>query len=80
VRFAAPAAGDYVFFLNQDVAFEVFDGSQAPVTIEESTTSNPACTDIRGRHVVPLGVGTYHLSLGPTTQTSVSIVVEPAAH
>jgi hypothetical protein len=80
VRFASDEQGDFIIFLNQGVPLKVLDSSGAEVAIEASATSSTACTDIRGRHVVPLGVGTYTLSLGPTTQTSVGIVIEHAAH
>jgi len=80
VTFAASEATDYVFFLNADVAFSVANSSGQPVAIEESATSSSECGDIKGRHVVPLSVGTYTLTFGPTSATSVSVVIEEAAH
>jgi hypothetical protein len=80
VKYAASEAADYLFFLSADVPVEFLDGANATVAPEESATSSRACAEIRGRHLVPLEVGTYTLRLGPTTETSVSIVVEEAAH
>lgn len=80
VTFAASEATDYVFFLGADVPFSVANANGQAVAIEESAKSSSECTDIKGRHVVPLAVGTYTLSFGPTSATSVSVVVEEAAH
>jgi hypothetical protein len=80
VRYAASAAGDYVFFLGADVPARFVDAAGAAVTPEESASSSTACAEIKGRHLVPLEVGTYGIDLGPTTQTSVGIVVEEAMH
>jgi hypothetical protein len=80
VTYASPMATDYVFFLGTDVPLQLINAASAPVTPEESATSSPVCTEIKGRYLVPLEVGTYALRLGPTTETSVSIVVEAAAH
>ncbi len=80
VTFAASEAADYVFFLGADVPFSVANASGQAVAIEESAKSSSECTDIKGRHVVPLSVGTYTLSFGPSSLASVSLVVEEAAH
>ncbi|MFP2924659.1 hypothetical protein ACLESO_05465 [Pyxidicoccus sp. 3LG] len=80
VSFAAAEATDYVIFTGADVALTVKNASGATVEIEESTKSSTQCTDIKGRHVVPMGVGTHTLTFGPTTAASVSVVIEEAAH
>ena len=80
VKYAASEAADYLFFLSADVPVEFLDGANAPVTPEASATSSSACSEIKGRHLVPLQVGTYAVRLGPTTHDTVSIVVEEAAH
>jgi hypothetical protein len=80
VKYAAPEATDYLFFLGADVPVQFLDAAGATVTPEESASSSTACSEIKGRHLVPLEVGTYGLSFGPTAQTSVSVVVEEAAH
>lgn len=80
VSFAATEATDYVIFTSADVALSVRDAGGAQVAIEESTKSSSQCTDIKGRHVVPMKVGTYTLTFGPTTAASVSIVIEETSH
>lgn len=80
VSFAAAEATDYVIFTSADVPLSVRDSSGATVEIEESTKSSSQCTDIKGRHVVPMRVGTHTLTFGPTTASSVSIVIEEAAN
>ncbi|WP_164016935.1 hypothetical protein [Pyxidicoccus trucidator] len=80
VSFAADEATDYVIFTGADVPLTVRDSSGAVVDIEESTKSSSQCTDIKGRHVVPMTVGTHTLTFGPTPTASVSIVIEEAAH
>ncbi|NMO18434.1 hypothetical protein HPC49_11535 [Pyxidicoccus fallax] len=80
VRFAADEATDYVIYTSADVALSITNASGAEVEIEESTKSSTQCTEIKGRHVVPMTVGTHILTFGPTTASSVSIVIEEAAH
>lgn len=80
VSFAAAEATDYVIFTSADVTLSVRNASGAAVEIEESTKGSSQCTEIKGRHVVPMTVGTHTLTFGPTTASSVSIVIEEAAH
>lgn len=77
VKFAVAEAGDYLFFLDQPVDVEFSAG--AVITPEQSTTSSPACATIRGRHLVPLGVGTTFLRLSSATIDAVNLVIEPSA-
>jgi len=79
VSFAASEATDYVFFLNADVPLTVTSASGQSVAFESSAKSSESCTDIKGRHVVPLEVGTYTLTLGPASGT-VSLVIEESGH
>ncbi|MFP2905167.1 hypothetical protein ACLESD_08940 [Pyxidicoccus sp. 3LFB2] len=80
VSFAATEATDYIIFTSADVALTVRDAGGATVAIEESTKSSTECTEIKGRHVVPMTVGTHTLTFGPSSTGSVSIVIEEAAH
>jgi hypothetical protein len=80
VNYGAPEATDYLFFLDADVPVQFQDATSASVTPEDSAAGSTACADIKGRHLVPLEVGTYTIQIGPTTNTSVGIVVEEAAH
>ncbi|MHB8878407.1 MAG: hypothetical protein ACYC8T_32325 [Myxococcaceae bacterium] len=79
VKFAAAEKTDFIFFTGADVPVEVFDSSDAPAAIESSVKSVTACTEVKGKHTVPLDVATYTLSFGPTTETKVSVVIEEAA-
>ncbi|MBE4751958.1 hypothetical protein G4177_27705 [Corallococcus sp. ZKHCc1 1396] len=76
VSFAVSEATDYILFTNAPVPVKVTNGSGATVEFEESTNSSETCTDIQGRHVVPLTVGTHTLTFGPSTLSSVSLVIE----
>jgi hypothetical protein len=76
VSFAASEGMDYVFFTSADVKVTVTNASGAAITAEESVNSSSTCTEIKGRHTFPLSVGTYTLTFGPTTATSVSLVIE----
>jgi hypothetical protein len=80
VSFAAAEAIDYILFTSADVAVTVKDGSGQTVSAEESVKTSSECTDVKGRHTYPLGVGTYTLTFGPTTADSVSLVIEEAAN
>ncbi|NOK38679.1 hypothetical protein D7W79_42210 [Corallococcus exercitus] len=76
VSFAVSEATDYVLFTSATVPVKVTNGSGATVEFEESATSSTLCTDIQGRYVVPLTVGTHTLTFGPSTLSSVSLVIE----
>lgn len=76
VSFAVSEATDYVLFTSAPVPVKVTNGSGATVAFEESTNSSALCSDIQGRHVVPLTVGTHTLTFGPSTLSSVSLVIE----
>lgn len=77
VAFASSEETDYVFFLDADVPIAFLASGGNEVTPTASATSSPECSEVKGRHVVRLPVGTYDLRLGPTTATTVGIVVEP---
>jgi len=80
VTFAAAEEGDYVLFTSADVQVAITDANGQAVAPEASVKSSTECTEIKGRHTIPMKVGTHTLTFGPTTQTSVSLVIEPAAH
>jgi hypothetical protein len=76
VSFAVSEATDYVLFTSAPVPVKVTNASGVEEPFEESTNSSSLCTDIQGRHVVPLTVGTHTLTFGPATLSSVSLVIE----
>jgi hypothetical protein len=80
VSFAAAAAGDYILFTNAAVQLAVTDASLAPVTAESSAASITECTTVKGRHLYELKVGTYIVGISGASASSVSFVVEAAAH
>jgi hypothetical protein len=79
VSFAAAKAADYILFTGVDVPVVSKDSHGQTIAPEASTKSSSECTDIKGRHTVPLGVGTHTFTFGPTTATTVSLVLEEAA-
>jgi FAD/FMN-containing dehydrogenase len=76
VSFAASEGTDYILFTSADVPVEVKSSSGQTVAPEASVKTSAECTEIKGRHTFGLGVGTYTISFGPTTATSVSLVIE----
>lgn len=80
VSYASTAEGDYALYLSADVPVEVTDSAGAAVAFESTTGSISSCTEVKSKRVVELGVGTYTFRFGPTSQFSVSLVVESAAH
>ncbi|MCE9667213.1 hypothetical protein LY474_05235 [Myxococcus stipitatus] len=80
VTFAASEATDYVLYLSADVPVRITDASGAEVELEESAKGSESCSEIKGRHVVPLSVGTFTFTFGPTPTADVSLVIEEASH
>jgi hypothetical protein len=80
VTFAAAEGADYILFTGADVPVVVKNSSGATVSPEESVKTSSACTEIKGRHTIPMSVGTYTLTFGPTAATSVSLIVEEAGN
>lgn len=78
VTFAADADGEFHFFFDAAVAYEVFDAAGAPVTRESTVASTEKCDVIHQWDVYDLAVGTYTLSFAPTDAAGVKIVVENA--
>lgn len=76
VSFAVSEATDYVLYTSASVPVKVTNGSGTEVSFEESANSSSLCTEIQGRYVVPLTVGTHTLTFGPSTISSVSLVIE----
>jgi hypothetical protein len=75
VTFASSREDHYFVFLSRDVPLTVRQGGKeiAPTGFVDGS---PACTEIATRSQFHLSVGTYELVFGPTSETSVSIVIE----
>ena len=80
VSFAAAEGIDYILFTGADVPVTVKNSGGTAVNPEASVKSSTECTEIKGRHTFPLSVGTYTLTFGPTTLTSVQLVIEEAGN
>lgn len=80
VAFGAAEATDHTVFLNADIPIAFFDGAGAPFEIEESITDVAQCTEVKAGHTVEFPVGTVEIRLGPTAESSVSLVIEAGAH
>jgi hypothetical protein len=76
VRFAAPKAADYVLFLGSNVPVAVTDAAGTLVSFKASATSSKVCSEVKGRHEVSLKNEMYILTFGPTSESSVSLVIE----
>lgn len=79
VRLPVAAAGDYIVFLDADVALAAFagDGTTAREA-EDVDDHSDACETIRGRHVFEFPVGETLLWFGPAATDAVSVVIEAA--
>ena len=75
--YQADEAAEFVLFLSVDVPMEITDANGAAVEIEES--ADVAGAEVASNTTRP-EVGTYTLKIGPTTETTVSLVVEEASH
>ncbi len=78
VSFASGEAVPYIFYVDQNVVAAFTTSGGAPITPQMSGTSVAACTEVMGRHVVPLQVGTAYIGLSSPTVSTVNVVVEPA--
>jgi hypothetical protein len=76
VTFAADETGDFHFFFDAAVPYQVADAAGTAVEVEESSPGTDTCSDIKQWDVVELEVGTYTLTFGPTDAAGVKIVVE----
>ncbi|GMV42284.1 MAG: hypothetical protein AMXMBFR64_40000 [Myxococcales bacterium] len=75
VAYANATAGDVTIFLSRDVPVAVTGPGGSPIVAEDSHKGS-ACSAIAVSHVFPLPVGTSTLTFGPTTETSVTVVIE----
>lgn len=80
VSFAADAATDHIFFLSADASLTITSSSGQTVSFESSAKNSASCGDIKGRYVAPLEVGTYTLTFGSSSVSSVSLVIEESGH
>lgn len=71
--------GEHVFFLTHDIPIAFQDAAAALLPIEDSSAEK-TCDEVVVAHLIDLPVGRIILELGPTAETSVSVLVEPLVH
>jgi hypothetical protein len=81
VTYDSTVAGDAYLFLDQSVGVKVFTSDGTEVPLESSATSSEACTQVKGRHVVEVGVGVHYIELtAGGGVASVNLVIEATDH
>lgn len=75
VKFLAPAKGDYLLVANAAVPLQVIDSAGAAVA-PASTSASGACSAVATQLVLPLGVATYRVKIGPHAKASVGLLFE----
>lgn len=75
VDLAAEEAGISDLFLDSDVPIKVWNASGNELTVHHAQTSITECTEVSLGLGYLLGVGTYLVGFGPTTEQAVSLVV-----
>jgi hypothetical protein len=70
-------AGGYMLYMSADVPLTVHDDAGTALAPEASERSVAECTEVALGHGFDLGVGTYSVSLGPTAEALVQVVVVP---
>jgi hypothetical protein len=75
VSFAVAEARDYTLFLNGEVPVNVTDASGQRIEVTVSGTGSSECSEIKRRHTFPLAAGMHGIAFGPTTASSVSLVI-----
>lgn len=75
VTFTADEDGEFAFFAGPSVSMAVTDAAGAAVAAE-SEEAVSECTEVAVSRKYDLKVGTYTIKLGPTAETTVTIVAE----
>jgi hypothetical protein len=75
VSFAVTEVKDYTLFLNGEVPVIVTDASGQRIEVRVSGTGSSECSEIKRRHTFRLAPGMHGIAFGPTTASSVSLVI-----
>ena len=67
--------GESIVFLDHDIPMTIWDAAGDEVPLLRADDSITACTEVDASNTYELGVGTYLLGFGPTTESSVSVIV-----
>lgn len=70
--------GESIFFGDADIPLTIWDANGDEVPLHSADDSITECTEVDASNTYELGVGTYLLGLGPTTEATFSVVVIPA--
>jgi len=76
VSFSVAEAGDYTLYLNGEVPVNVTNASGQRLEVTVSGTGSSECTEIKRRHTFTLAAGMHSIAFGPTTVSSVSLVID----
>lgn len=76
VSFSVAEAGDYTLYLNGEVPVNVTNASGQRIEVTVSGTGSSECSEIKRRHTFPLAAGMHSIAFGPTTASSVSLVID----
>ena len=76
VSFSVAEAGDYTLYLNGEVPVNVTNPSGQRIEVTVSGTGSSECTEIKRRHTFRLAAGMHSIAFGPTTASSVSLVID----
>jgi len=79
VSFAVTEAKNYTLFLTGEVKVNLKDANGQRIEVMASGADSSECSQIKRMHFFELPVGTYSLTFGPTTESSVSLVIVGAA-
>lgn len=73
-------AGDVAIYMSKDLPLMLRQSGQAgPVPFKSVVKAVDACGAVKARYVATLGVGLYWVDLGPHSEASVNMVVEPVS-
>ncbi len=79
VIFENDDVGDFHFYLNKDVPFKLMQNGK-DVAFEKTTKPLALCPDVvKASYVAELAIGQVELHWGPTSESSVGVVIEFAA-
>lgn len=77
VRFVAPTAGDYAFYLDSALVLEITD-ARGVILSARRTDVVPDCSEVAVEHVVPLPAGDVYLSFSRATNPTLGLVQQAA--
>lgn len=81
VTYDSTEEGEAYLYLDQSVGVKVFTSAGTEVPLASSATSTEACVEVKGRHVVEVGVGVHYIELtAGDGLAAVNLVIEATDH